>query len=189
MTYWLHFALQPWYNWYQLALQRRYNRCELYSTFKSHRITEEDIYDTSYCFYGAIGVILTMVISGLVSLLTGNSTSLFRLSRYLEELCTPLFSYTFCYHSYVLPLGLLHDPLLYSQNCFNSHTYVSGPTHPKEVEGGVVNPTCERLYKWAWQKWHRRGAYHGKIFEGEHIEEMEAMKMMPQLKSDLHSPM
>lgn len=40
---------------------------------------EKDIYDTSYCFYGLIGVSITLVVSGLVSVITGNSHS----SRYV----------------------------------------------------------------------------------------------------------
>ncbi|XP_050704571.1 sodium-coupled monocarboxylate transporter 1-like [Eriocheir sinensis] len=96
---------------------------------------EEDMYDISYCFYGLIGISITLVVSGLVSVITG-------------------------------------------------------PTPPKDVEGGVVNPTCERLYKWAWQKWQKaRGVYSSRIFEGQYVENLEKMSMMPQVKSDVHSPM
>ncbi|KAK8388214.1 hypothetical protein O3P69_020240 [Scylla paramamosain] len=83
----------------------------------------KDIYDTSYCYNGLIGVTFTMVVAGIVSLLTG-------------------------------------------------------PNHPKNVEGGVLNPTCERLYKHVWLRYHKTRSFrNGEINERQ--DHNVEMKMIP----------
>ncbi|KAG0718263.1 Sodium-coupled monocarboxylate transporter 2 [Chionoecetes opilio] len=58
------------------------------------------------------------------------------------------------------------------------------PNNPKEVKGGVVNPTCERLYEWAWQRYQvwRKGRTNQDTTSPESY--VEAMKMLNQVKAD-----
>lgn len=92
----------------------------------------KDIYDTSYCFNGLIGVTFTMIVAAIVSLLTG-------------------------------------------------------PNHPKDVEGGVLNPTCEQLYKVVWLKYHKRRFFRNGDTNEKQDHNLE-MKLMPHHNSELHSP-
>ncbi|KAG0713737.1 Sodium-coupled monocarboxylate transporter 2 [Chionoecetes opilio] len=62
------------------------------------------------------------------------------------------------------------------------------PNNPKEVKGGVVNPTCERLYEWAWQRYQvgRKGRTNQDTTSPESY--VEAMKMLNQVKADAGTP-
>ncbi|KAG0718479.1 hypothetical protein GWK47_000795 [Chionoecetes opilio] len=62
------------------------------------------------------------------------------------------------------------------------------PNNPKEVKGGVVNPTCERLYEWAWQRYQvwREGRTNQDTTSPESY--VEAMKMLNQVKADAGTP-
>ncbi|KAG0726809.1 Sodium-coupled monocarboxylate transporter 2 [Chionoecetes opilio] len=62
------------------------------------------------------------------------------------------------------------------------------PNNPKEVKGGVVNPTCERLYEWAWQRYQvwRKGRTNQDTTSPESY--VESMKMLNQVKADAGTP-
>ncbi|MPC41122.1 hypothetical protein E2C01_034707 [Portunus trituberculatus] len=64
---------------------------------------------------------------------------------------------------------------------------VPGPNHPKDVEGGVLNPTCERLYKHVWVWYHKRRFFRIREINETQDHSLE-MRMMPQHKSKLLSP-
>ncbi|XP_045134904.1 sodium-coupled monocarboxylate transporter 1-like isoform X2 [Portunus trituberculatus] len=62
-----------------------------------------------------------------------------------------------------------------------------GPNHPKDVEGGVLNPTCERLYKNIWFWYHKRRFFRNREINETQDHSLE-MRMMPQHESKLLSP-
>ncbi|XP_063875888.1 sodium-coupled monocarboxylate transporter 1-like [Scylla paramamosain] len=93
-----------------------------------HTEEEKGIYDISYCYHGMIALLLTIVVSGAVSLLTK-------------------------------------------------------PTPPEDLKEGVVNPTCERLYR-RWYYTGRRDTCSLEPVNGL----QEAVTMLPVFDSNLHCP-
>ncbi|XP_071532402.1 sodium-coupled monocarboxylate transporter 1-like [Panulirus ornatus] len=62
----------------------------------------------------------------------------------------------------------------------------AGPTNPKDMREGVVNPSCARLYRYLWTVFKRRTNHNS---SRETVVQEEAFKMLPkQNKDNLNSP-